>query len=90
MEHDNPNKSPHIAVVGFCPVCGQGRQFVARDTLTRGLFVYCEECESEWESPVNACRVDLAKHGKHESSSLVDIDALNGHEWLALVINNDA
>jgi formate dehydrogenase maturation protein FdhE len=81
---------PHdsdIAVVGYCPICGQGRQFVARDASTGTMFVYCEECESEWDSPAHARSVEHASQGKYTLSSPVSVFELRWHDWFANIIN---
>ncbi len=47
----------NVAVVGFCPVSGQGRQLVARENSTKRLFIYCNESEADWDSPSGAKEV---------------------------------
>jgi hypothetical protein len=76
-----------IAFVGFCPVCGQGRQLVARESSTSRLFVYCEECEAEWDSPSDAKEIALATRDRYGPCTLVGIDDLREHQWLSSVLN---
>ena len=76
-----------IAVVGFCPLCGQGRQLVAREDSTKRLFVYCEECEAEWESPSDAKGIELATRDKYGFSTLVTPDELRDHKWFSSILN---
>lgn len=83
----NDSHDSEFAEVGYCPICGQGRQFVAREDAAGRLFVYCEECESEWDSPSDARRIELATHGKYVSCSLVRVEELREHKWFASVIN---
>jgi len=75
------------AIVGYCPVCGQGRQFITKDDKTGQLFVSCEDCESEWDSPMAAKRSSEATRDQHVAASFVSIDELKGHEWEAEIIN---
>lgn len=82
----NP-RDPDIAVVGYCPICGQGRQMVVQANLTKKLFVYCEECESEWESPSDIRRIDLATHDKYGSLTFMLVNDLRDHPWFPNVIN---
>lgn len=76
-----------IAVVGFCPLCGQGRQLVARENSTKRLFVCCEECEAEWDSPSDAKAIELATRDKYGASTLVTIDELREYQWFSIILN---
>ena len=40
-----------LLYVGFCPICGQGRQLVFRELASENYYIACEDCESEWRSP---------------------------------------
>lgn len=75
------------ASVGYCPVCGQGRQFVMRDEQTGQLFVCCEDCEAEWSTPEAAKSSSLAARNQHTHASFVTMDELTGHEWEPSIIN---
>jgi hypothetical protein len=48
------------ACVGSCRLCSQGRLLVAKDLSSGVRFVFCEECESEWEHPGQIRRSDRA------------------------------
>ncbi|UPM54803.1 hypothetical protein [Gottfriedia acidiceleris] len=37
--------------VAWCPICDQGWVEIVKDVVTNDLFVYCNECESEWNQP---------------------------------------
>lgn len=81
---------PHdldFAVVGHCSVCGQGRQFVARENSTGALFVYCEECEAEWNSPADASQTQMATHGMYTTCTLVRVNELLDHDWFQYIVN---
>jgi hypothetical protein len=76
------------AVVGHCPICSQGRQLIMRAKSNGDFFVYCEECESRWASPMEA------KHSNQVllpwstvASEPVSVDELCGHPWFSYVIN---
>ncbi len=77
----------NVAVVGFCPVCGQGRQLVAQENPTKRLFIYCEECEAEWDSPSDAKQVQLATRDKYGACTLVGVEEVREHPWFSSVIN---
>ena len=71
------------AVVGTCPVCSQGRLIIARENASGALYVLCEECESEWPSPATCADINAATRDVFGASTLLERDALVGHEWEA-------
>ena len=75
------------AIIGYCAVCGQGRQFVARETSTAISYVCCEDCESEWASPVDAKDFQSALQKRHGASTYVTIGELRRHSWFDNVLN---
>ena len=73
----------HTVSIGEeCPVCGQGRLLVAVSTILGELFVMCEDCESEWESPVTAKASKPPTRDKFGFLKFADIDDLTEHPWL--------
>lgn len=73
------------AIVGSCAVCGQGRLIVAKECSTGCLYVLCEECESEWESPVDCQKVELATHDERGRSELLEREDVMAHPWNRLL-----
>jgi hypothetical protein len=71
----------NYAAIGICPVCSQGRRIIARDDATGTLYVVCEECESEWETPAESRSVDAATQGVHGRSTFLDRADLVDHPW---------
>jgi hypothetical protein len=69
------------AAIGTCPLCGQGRLLIARDNRSQKLYVLCEECESEWQSPELATSIDNATRDLFGQSTILERDDLIGHEW---------
>ena len=78
-----------IALVGYCPICKQGRQFVSREVSTGKLLVSCEDCESEWGTPSDAGAADLALSEHYGQQEYVTIGELRNHQRYALVLNRD-
>ena len=37
--------------VGWCKNCNQGWLYIVKDKATQMLFIRCDECEIEWDSP---------------------------------------
>ena len=76
-----------VAVVGACPVCGQGDQWIVCERATGKLYICCQECFAEWESPENLgidAVHDQEKYGPFSPMRVVD---LREHPWFAFVIN---
>jgi len=77
----NPEAMKNYAAIGTCPVCGQGRLIIARDNASQDLYVLCEECESEWDSPEASRSMDNATRDVHGQSTMLERDDLIGHPW---------
>lgn len=78
----------HYAVVSeTCPVCSQGRVLVASEGAGGDLFVFCEDCESEWCGPQDSRDASLATRDKHPFSRYLEPEDLVGHQWCARVLN---
>jgi len=75
------------ALVGYCPICGQGRQFIARERETGDYYVMCEDCESEWESPDGCDDIDKALSDSHGRSDFISLEAAENHKWKEYVKN---
>ncbi len=50
-----------------CPICGQGWVEIVKGIKTGRLFLYCNECESEWDHPDKVTR----DNSKNESNEMV-------------------
>ena len=40
--------------IGTCPVCGQGLLLIAKAFESNTLLVICDDCETQWSTPVAA------------------------------------
>jgi hypothetical protein len=43
--HDYPHK------VGWCGYCGQGWLIVAKEAITKKLWIICAECDTAYDTP---------------------------------------
>lgn len=78
----------HYAKVGeTCPCCGQGTQFVSKETASGNLFVSCDDCFAEWETPDKATSCDLATRDKFGSCVYLHSKELIDHPWYRYVLN---
>ena len=70
-----------LAWIAECRICGQGRVAVARENSTGALFLMCEECESEWESPGDVKAIAKATRDRFGPATFVERGDLVGHPW---------
>ena len=71
--------------VSWCPVCRQGWIKIAKEKDSKKLFIYCEECEIEWDSPEyikNENAGYFGKYGKAESPTYEEIVRNDWHRFL--------
>lgn len=70
-----------------CPVCGEGGVLVAVEKDGRTLFVICEDCESEWSTPIESSDASLATRDKHTFLRYFEPADLIGHRWHSQLLN---
>ncbi len=71
----------NLAWVGQCPVCVQGRQVIARENDTEKMYVVCEDCESEWDTPQDAKAKKAPSRDIFGASTFLSRDEIAGHPW---------
>ena len=37
------------AWIATCPICREGRVVIAKENSSGRLYLFCEECEAEWQ-----------------------------------------
>jgi hypothetical protein len=77
----------HALVNETCPVCSQGRVFVAEAQKNGALFLMCEDCESEWGEPNESRDAVLATRYRHPFSRYLEPNDLINHPWYASILN---
>ena len=88
LAYNGPMSEGHnFALVGYCKVCGQGRQFIARELSSASLYVVCEDCEAEWNCPSDASMVGRALTTQHGQSEFVEVWEIAGHPWATEIMN---
>lgn len=70
-----------FASIGTCRICGQGRLLIARENASGKLYVLCEDCESEWQSPHDSRDIEKASRNHFGQSTFLSRDELIGHPW---------
>lgn len=73
--------APNYAAIGSCPLCSQGRLIIARDHESGALYVVCEECGTEWETPEKSRTLEAGTRDSHGRSTLLKREDLVGHPW---------
>ena len=46
--------------VSWCPICEQGWVQIVKEKVSGQLFVWCDECDSEWYSPNDVKQKEMA------------------------------
>ena len=72
--------------VSWCPICEQGWAQIVKEKESGQLFVWCDECDSEWPSPNEVKNLDLATRGNFseiEDPSEQDIIA---NDWGRFIV----
>jgi hypothetical protein len=74
---------------GWCPFCNQGWQVVERRRNVQGLFIHCQECMLDWDSPETAKAPNLGVFQKYDSEGYATREDLLAHGWSQYVKNLD-
>ncbi len=78
----------HYAVVNeVCPICGQGRVLVAATSGSSESFVFCKDCESEWNHPDEIHDAELATRDRHAFSRYLHPGELMEYPWDCHILN---
>ncbi len=67
--------------VGSCPVCHQGILQIVKDGKLEKLYIYCDECEAEWDNPKDAISGVNGSRGKYGKLSLPEYDEIVQLGW---------
>lgn len=70
-----------------CQVCGQGRVLAAVEKDGHSLFVVCEDCESEWSTPIESFDASLATRDQHTFLRYLEPADLIDHQWHSQLLN---
>lgn len=71
--------------VVWCPICRSGWIIIAKEIETEKLFLYCKECESEWDNPLALIKRLTPTHEKYslaESATFEEIRQIIWHKYL--------
>jgi hypothetical protein len=71
----------NVAMIGICPVCGQGRLLIAREKRTGIDYIACEDCESEWENPTVSQDLNQLTRGRFGESVFLSLEVTSHHPW---------
>jgi hypothetical protein len=73
----------NYACIGNCPVCSQGEVLIARENSSGCLFLWCEECDSEWRSPSDfrARGLEAACRDAFSRCTVLSREELADHPW---------
>lgn len=70
----------------MCPFCEQGRQVIFKKVATGKVFIYCEECEAEWEDIEKISDKNSRVHS-FEPARPASRKDLENHPWRKKILN---
>lgn len=71
--------------IGSCPICLQGILEIEKEISSGKVIICCDECEAEWEQPVDALvgkNGSRFKYGRTTHATLFDISQLGWEHYL--------
>jgi len=74
-------------IIGSCKICKQGCLEIVKEQETDKLFIYCDECEAEWETPEEAIQNKNGSRFKHRKVIEATHDEINTINWEEYLLN---
>jgi len=75
----------NVAMIGECPICGQGALVIARDNKTGTFYVACDDCEAEWKDPVESRDINKATRDHFGQSTFLSLEEALTHPWKSFI-----
>ncbi|MBB6401909.1 hypothetical protein HNP92_001214 [Methanococcus maripaludis] len=73
--------------VAWCPFCDQGWVVIAKELNTGELYLFCEECELEWDDPKNITK-NNGTRDKYGRITLPSIEDIREKGWEDYIIKD--
>lgn len=74
--------------IAWCPVCRAGWVIVVRDTKTKMLFLYCKECESEWDEPLAIIEHAIPTREKYGLAEVANLEEIRQRGWHKFILED--
>lgn len=67
--------------IGKCQVCKQGLLEIVKDERTQKVYICCDECEAEWDDPLDALKCQNGTRGKYKKIVYPNLDEIKKQNW---------
>lgn len=67
--------------IAWCNICNQGWINILKDRETEEIFVSCDECESEWDTPESYLNNDVGRFYTHGLANNPECDEVLELGW---------
>ena len=76
--------------IGICPFCdGQGQVIIVKEKKTKTLYVSCDECETQWNTPDDFnsgnCLPSINTFGLYEKPTIDEIKEKGWDKYINLI-----
>ena len=72
--------------IGSCPICKQGMLEILKEKKTGRLFISCDECEADWETPREALSNQGATRFHYDLADSTTPQEIETTGWLKYLI----
>lgn len=74
--------------VDSCPICLQGYVEIVKEQETGKLFVCCDECEAEWETPEDVKQKKQGTRCKFGKVTEPTYDEICNMNWMEYILTD--
>ena len=67
--------------IGMCKICRQGLLEIVKDEVTEKIFICCDECEAEWDSPLDALCMRNGTRDKYGKIVYPSLEEIQEKKW---------
>ncbi|MEW4286213.1 hypothetical protein [Priestia koreensis] len=72
--------------IAWCPICSQGWVEIVKDIETKELYVMCNECENEWDHPLEVKTSKARTEINENLVTIPTIEEIQSVDWGKYII----
>lgn len=76
--------------IGICRICKQGLLEIVKDESTEKIYICCDECEAEWDLPLDALCPKNGTRFKYGKIVYPSFEEIQAQKWDVKIFEHKA